>query len=276
MGNPIYALSARGIETTISYDALHRPLSQHIKGHDGQEPLDHTISRNLYGESLSDKGAAKANNLRGQIYEHYDPSGLSQVPSYSLHAQALNTSRRLRIAYKTEANWPEEDKSNTVGGANNASTDSGTGKKFFAPTIPAKYADLLQTETFTTTTIYDALGRPISSTDADGNTTQPSYHISGRLAQLEVHHPGDAADASATPYVKTISYNPKSQREKIIYGNGVTTRYTYEPETFRLTRIKSSRFDPQSTSTKTLQDLNYTYDPRQYNPDRRQSLGKHL
>jgi YD repeat-containing protein len=54
-----------------------------------------------------------------------------------------------------------------------------------------------------------------------------------------------------------MAYNPKGQRERIKYGNGATTKYTYDEKTFRLTRLWSFR----NGGSESLQDLNYTYDP---------------
>ncbi|NJL43632.1 MAG: hypothetical protein HC935_10855, partial [Pseudanabaena sp. SU_2_4] len=58
-------------------------------------------------------------------------------------------------------------------------------------------------------------------------------------------------------YVQSIDYNPKGQRQTIVYGNGVTTQYVYEPTTFHLQQILTTR----ANDPKRLQDLNYTFDP---------------
>ncbi|WP_232379776.1 RHS repeat domain-containing protein [Polyangium fumosum] len=49
----------------------------------------------------------------------------------------------------------------------------------------------------------------------------------------------------------------KGQREKIVYGNGVVTEYSYDPLTYRLKRLKTTR----TSDSELLQDLRYTYDP---------------
>ena len=59
--------------------------------------------------------------------------------------------------------------------------------------------------------------------------------------------------------MKNINYNAKAQRTEIEYGNDVTTEYSYDPETFRLIRILTTRKGTQIP--KELQDLKYTYDP---------------
>ena len=72
----------------------------------------------------------------------------------------------------------------------------------------------------------------------------------------------------ATPFVTNINYNAKGQRELIAYGNGAQTAYEYDPLTFRLTRLATTRpANPDAVvsqlfKTATLiQDLRYTYDP---------------
>ena len=62
------------------------------------------------------------------------------------------------------------------------------------------------------------------------------------------------------PFVDWIYYNAKGQRTKIIYGNGVHTAYEYEPTTFRLTKLHTTRQESDDSIT-TLQDIGYVYDP---------------
>ena len=70
-------------------------------------------------------------------------------------------------------------------------------------------------------TITDALGRVIEAHNPDGSITYPEYHKSSRLNRLEVQLKGDTTN---TVFVNgSITYNPKSQREQIIYGNGTQT-----------------------------------------------------
>src|SRR5262249_15053221 len=74
--------------------------------------------------------------------------------------------------------------------------------------------------------------------------------------------------AVATPFVTNINYNAKGQRELIAYGNGAQTTYEYDPLTFRLTKLTTTRpanpsaIASQLFKTATLaQDLRYAYDP---------------
>jgi RHS repeat-associated protein len=60
-----------------------------------------------------------------------------------------------------------------------------------------------------------------------------------------------------TPFATNITYNPKAQRESIAFGNGARTHYTYDPLTFRLIHLRTTRTHGHAH----LQDLKYTYDP---------------
>lgn len=228
MGNAIYTRDARGFVVTTDYDALQRPIGVRVQGGDGSTALDQYVERVIYGDSLDEQQQPiltepETRNLRGQIYQHYDPAGLSQVDRYTIQGLPLNSQRQLREEYKREANWNLEEE------------------------------DLLQSTVYTTRTAYDALGRVTVHTDADNNCYQPKYHISDRLNQVMVQHQGEPV----TTYVDSIDYNPRGQRQRIVYGNGIATDYEYEATTFRLTRILSQR----QSDGKRLQDLHYTYDP---------------
>ena len=55
----------------------------------------------------------------------------------------------------------------------------------------------------------------------------------------------------------TSTTTPRASATRIEYGNGVTTEYAYDPLTFRLIELKTTRLADQAV----LQDLSYTYDP---------------
>jgi YD repeat-containing protein len=111
----------------------------------------------------------------------------------------------------------------------------------------------LETETFVQTTQYDALNRPISMTMPDLSEVKPTYNEAGLLESMEAR----IRDAVGwTTFVDDIDYDAKRQREKIVYGNGVYTEYSYDPLTYRVKRIKTTR----TSDSEVLQDLRYTYD----------------
>ncbi|GLV55922.1 hypothetical protein KDH_27660 [Dictyobacter sp. S3.2.2.5] len=233
IGNPIYSRDARDFELRVLYDALNRPTTISVQGGDGSTPINQIVERMVYGESLDGMGQpVVANpekmNLRGQLYQRYDQAGVLQNSAYSITGQPLQVSRQLRQDYKQEANWND--------------VSSATLKTLLQPT---SYQEIYQ---------YDSLGRVTAATNSDGNISEPTYHLSGRLNQIQVR---PQAGAAPEIYVQSIDYSARNQRQSISYGNGVTTSYAYEPTTFRLTHILTTRL----SDSKKLQDLSYTYDP---------------
>ena len=113
---------------------------------------------------------------------------------------------------------------------------------------------VLESESFTETFAYDALDRPTQMTLPDNSVYIPSYNEAGLLEGVDVKIRGAA---NATNFVSNINYNEKGQREKLVYGNGAQTAYSYDESNFRLKRLLSTR----NNGADILQDINYTHDP---------------
>ena len=76
------------------------------------------------------------------------------------------------------------------------------------------------------------------------------------------------ASRSGRPSSPNIAYDAKGQRTLIQYGNGAATAYAYDPKTFRLTNLKTTRpvglnglASQIFNDPATVQDLSYVYDP---------------
>jgi RHS repeat-associated protein len=125
-------------------------------------------------------------------------------------------------------------------------------------TDPAAVLDWTTTSTtglgsdYITTRTFDAQSRPKTQTTPDNSTTNLGYDVAGRLNAVSANLRGSS---TATNFVTGISYNARGQRAGITYQNGVASTLTYDPLTFRLTRILTMR------GSDTVQDLNYAYDP---------------
>ena len=70
-----------------------------------------------------------------------------------------------------------------------------------------------------------------------------------------------------TRAIEIIRYNAKGQKELIALGNGTHTEYEYDPQMFRLRRIRTFRQVPAGDQCSSafvdpavVQDLQYTYD----------------
>ncbi len=218
-GQPLYAWDADDRQFHFTYDELRRPLTKEVQI-PGSPPEDKVLEVMVYGEGQIDDAD---HNLRGKLYMGYDGAGLQTIPDYDFKGQALNTIRQYVQDYTAHPDWT------TIGSVS------------------------METDTYTTAMTYDALGRPITITTPEGGVTTHTYEKSGALysiARSGVH-------SLTSDVVNSIAYNAKGQRTKIQYENGATTTYEYDPNTFSVTRIRTTR----SSDSAVLQDLKYWYDP---------------
>lgn len=183
---------------------------------EGDAP-ERLIGRTVFGESLPNPQSA---NLRGRVYQHFDQAGVLTSEAYDFKGNLLAGRRQLAREYKTALDWSAS---------------------------PA-----LDDVVYGSRTGYDALNRAVTLAAPDGTVTQQGYDRSGRLSTVDVKLRGAM---SPTPFVTGADYDAKGQRTTVVYGNGVRSRYTYDPLTYRLARCQTLR------GKERLQDLSYTYDP---------------
>lgn len=220
MGNPVKRWDGRGHIFSFSYDELQRPIKMKVEGGEVDERLDNIYEKIIYGEG---KPNDKQNNLRGQIFEHYDTAGKVQFFEYDFKGNTLKTTRWLAKEYIEVVDWTGED-------------------------LDPK----LEPEPFSTESQFDALDRVIWTETPDNSITEPRYNEANLLEAIAVTQP----EAPKKEYVKNIDYDAKGQRIKIEYGNNVFTNYYYDEKTFRLLHLETKK-----SSDQFLQDLYYTYDP---------------
>ncbi len=188
----------------------------------------------VYGESQI---GAEATNLRGQVVQLFDQAGVVTNGEYDFKGNLVRSERQFATEYKNPVDW-----SATV------------------PLDAARYPNL---------TSVDALNRPVEQIPPDGSIIRWAYSEANLLDRIDVNLRG-AADP--TSFVSRVAYNAKGQRMSIAYGNGVTTTYEYDPLTFRLVALTTSRNPstflddcPQQPQPGWpgcyVQNLVYTYDP---------------
>ncbi|MDP2939998.1 MAG: LamG-like jellyroll fold domain-containing protein [Candidatus Omnitrophota bacterium] len=101
---------------------------------------------------------------------------------------------------------------------------------------------------------------------AFNNSGSPIAFLNGWLDELRISKgiarwtenfspPTEEYTSSLQNYVSNVDYSPSGQITRIEYGNGVTTDYTYDPNTLRLTQLRTT-----NSQLQTLQDLSYSYD----------------
>ncbi|NTU77943.1 MAG: hypothetical protein HGA45_00830, partial [Chloroflexales bacterium] len=177
------------------------------------------------------EGHGAAANHRGRVFQVFDGAGIVTSEAYDFKGNLLRSRRDLLRDYDQAANWALE-----------------------LPTSD---------EPFTSSTSYDALNRPSMLTTPDSSVYRPGFNQAGLLEQVAVSLRG----GPSAPFVSNIDYDAKGQRRLIVYANGARTSYEYEPRTFRLARLRTTRpADPDATasllfqSLGVVQDLGYTYD----------------
>src|SRR5205085_560209 len=143
----------------------------------------------------------------------------------------------------------------------------------------------LEDETFIQITEFDALNRMTLHynwhRDEAGSPVakyEPSYNERGLLLsqQMTVRLEKGVTDIGIGPNTKTITaieniyYNIKGQKEFLKLGNGTLTQHDYDPLTFRLRQIRTTRPADASdfpgrrsnlADAHIVQQLHYTYDP---------------
>lgn len=120
---------------------------------------------------------------------------------------------------------------------------------------------------------YDSEGRPIRKTRNILNSinyiTETKYDVAGRIEEISYpgtggykasynYHPGTSLVSSVTTQDASASigaYTPSGQVKQIIYGDGVTTNYSYDIRSSRLGTIKTNL----PGSGEAVQDFAYTY-----------------
>src|SRR5271157_1131278 len=228
-GKPMRGWNSRGFQLSYVYDSLQRPTQLYVQS----GTVNILAECSVYGEALADP---QTPNLRGKIYQHYDEAGVATNVSFDFKGNLTASSRQLAIQYQQPV-----DRSVLA-----TLTDP--------VQIAAAAAPLLQTEAFTASSTFDALNRPVTSTAPDGSVAHPIFNEANQLDKMSVNLRGAA---TATAFVTGIDYNARGQRLVITYGNGAQSGYTYDPDTFRLTELQTTRDSDHAG----LQDLNYVYDP---------------
>jgi len=248
VGKPIHAWDSRDHQFRTDYDRLRRPTDSFLREGAGAEMV---VGHSIYGESLPNP---EATNLRGKVVQIFDQAGTVTSDRYDFKGNLLRSQRQLAQEYKTTLDWSS--------------------------------AVLLEVETYTSRTHYDALNRPTQMiaphSDQAGvtvNVIEPIYNEANLLEQVHAWlnqnaEPTDWLEpATANLHAVTnIDYDARGQRTQIDFDNGVRTTYEYDPLTFRLvqllTRRKAVAFPgdcpqppPAGWPGCQVQNLHYTYDP---------------
>jgi RHS repeat-associated protein len=247
-GAPLRSWDSRGQTMWSEVDELRRPTHVYVRR--SGEATGGVVSRTIYGESLD---AAQVSNLRGQAYLVFDGAGLAKSDEFDFKGNLLSSTRHLAAQYREVPLWTNlPELSDTTSPAEVEGTAINNG--LLEPTsidVPTR---------FTTSTEYDALNRVVESTAPDGSVSRPVYNRANFLERMLV-----TAGGTTRAAVHSMEYNEKGQRLECEYSGeadlqstaAYRTRYTYDPETFRLKTLVTRR----ASDNALLQSLEYTYDP---------------
>jgi RHS repeat-associated protein len=258
LGNEIERRDSKGALLLRAYDVLNRPIRLWARDGLGQTM---TLREQIeYGDGGTpeqpepERAAHRSLNRLGKLYRHYDEAGLLAFPAYDFKGNVLEKTRQvigdesiLAIFDSPPADWQ-------ISAFRVNWQPDGT-------TLEDHAATLLDPTLYETSFTYDALNRMRlmrypQNVDGGRKELRPAYNRAGALESV-------ALDGAT--YVERIAYNAKGQRLFIAYGNGVMTRYAYDPHTFRLTRLCTERFsNPEELTYRPngglLQDFAYEYD----------------
>lgn len=252
MGNSIEGRDSKGALVLHGYDLLNRLIRLWARDSAGQ---DMTLRERLeYGDGgdpnqpAADRDANRATNRLGKLRRHYDEAGRVTVERYDFKGNVLEKVRQvIGDAVILSVFKPPLPK--------------GQVKAFRVDWRGQDPSALLDPTEYRTSTSYDGLNRIKSlrypqDVEKKRAALQPKYNRAGALESV-------ALDGGI--YVERIAYNAKGQRTLIAYGNTVMTRYAYDPQTFRLVRLRTENYSKPNGLTyhptgAPLQDFAYDYD----------------
>ncbi|WP_217639777.1 SpvB/TcaC N-terminal domain-containing protein [Arthrobacter sp. ok909] len=266
-GSPIRVWDNRGHVVRTDYDPLRRPLRTYLSSADPDHPAGELLTdRVIYGEQHPD---AEQLNLRGHPWLQLDQAGAAGTEAVDFKGNPLGSTRRIAAEFRKAFGWA----------AIEAAVPADPSDQVDRAVLEAAIAPLLEAETYTSSTTYDALNRPITMTAPHAADTQPStirhdYNEAGLLEQVQARLSGETGGGQPvwTQFVNSIDYDARGRRRHIEYGNGASSSYGFDPWTFRLvhtlTRRVADRFPgdcPQPAHAGwpgcQIQNLHYTYDP---------------
>jgi RHS repeat-associated protein len=251
LGRPWFAVNACGFVSTQEYDAMHRVISTSIA--QGSTVTSIVATRTLYGDSLP-LATAQSCNLRGRIAERFTQAAWTAVQGFNLPGRPCAAMIALSCAYQ-----------DGTGGMPAVDIPSLDGTK------PA--AASLQSQTYTTALQrYDALDRTLEAVNANGNTTQLTYLLSGAP---------DTVSIDGVTYLRAFTYNAKRQLLSVVKGADqtgaglFTTMFRYDAKSDRrkqcyastsadfiaaLPDSESAWIDGEDDAGR-RQDIQYVFDP---------------
>ncbi|MGN6662929.1 MAG: SpvB/TcaC N-terminal domain-containing protein [Solirubrobacterales bacterium] len=229
-GRELFVRDGRGVEIENSYDSLGRPTAVTVR-EAGPEGPARIAEAYVYGDQLDEGEPIPPDptgwNLVGQVYRLFDSAGMRQVDGYSLSHEPMVVDQRYLAEPAARPDWTP------------------------ARAVPS--SPLLTPEAWKSSRTYDPGGRLVAMTDPVGSAYTWTHDQLGFVAEIAMALPG----GRPAPYLSSVEYNAQGQRTRVAFGNGMVTRFGYEPLSHRLV----SAVTTQGEGGAALQEVEYVYDP---------------
>ncbi len=208
--------TGRTTKVKLPYGSLRRVLfdvwmQEFWDEHDLAADSDCTVERSRVARG---SGA----NHRGRLGRQWDTAGRVEVDAYDFNGNPLSSTRRF---WDWEAEGEQLARSEDLDTWDDVSSEA-----------------KLEAEEFAVSQSFGALNRPTTQTTPDGSITEIGNIQVALFGSVGVK-PGGST--TLTPSVVETTGNARGQREHIDYGNGVSTSYSYDTNTFRLNTMEAWR-----------------------------------
>lgn len=235
--NLVLLTDAVGNTTTLHYDSLNRKLQM----------TDPDMGTWTYAYDDVDKLAAQTDARGVSILFTYDSLNRQTRKDYLIPpASGVPTNQPpVLYTYDNPAKAFAKGKLTEIADASGSSS--------FAYDTLGRLVTEAKTVDGTTYTIqraYDLLGRLTGLQYPNADVAAYTYNDQGGIQTIALQSPGQAVQ----PIINSVDYNAAGQITKMVYGNGVTTDYSYNPQTLRLQNLKS--VGPGGV----IQDFTYNFD----------------
>ncbi|KAB5542516.1 YD repeat-containing protein [Coniochaeta sp. 2T2.1] len=165
---------------------------------------DYLVEKTELGESLPD---GEATNSRGKVIQAWDQSGVTKTPAYDFKGNLILSTRQLAKATHGVIDWG--------GGQVELEMES--------------YEEVVKS---------NALNKVTMTRLPDGTQTWYTYNERAIQQTISTTLPGDRGTQKV---IEEIDYDAKGQRTRVVQGNGLVTRVSFDRFTFKLRRIVTTR-----------------------------------
>lgn len=180
-----------------SCDMLRRPTTVSLQDKpSGQEMV---IIRNVYGEDIAED---RQLNLRGQLYQCFDQSGLQTNECFDVDGNCTVSSVRFAVEYKKRLDWS------------------------------AQKTPSLHTQRNILTKRFNAFGKVVRTISSDGKTADHVYDRCGRLVRVA---------SEGSNLIDNVHYEADGQVQSVVYGNGARVENTYDQMSRHLSSTRTVR-----------------------------------